>query len=153
MSQFTYIVQVETERVSGLFAGKDEIEAVITEALENCESDISLTGLGAEGSSEYEVASYTVDTQDPDDYDRMVKMWDERPKRGKAKPKPEVEEKREVAINPNESLREPFKSMHRRTVRDLTAMWKGGVAPTDEQATRLLRDAYVLLTGDESVIV
>ena len=61
--RFEFVVSVDVERVDGLFVGRDEIAEAITQALEGAESEIYLSGLGSEGTSEYEVSSYSVEEQ------------------------------------------------------------------------------------------
>lgn len=56
--QFKYQVEFTIERVSGKFASRDQIQQVLMEALE--EIDIDLSGLGADGESEYEVTDSSV---------------------------------------------------------------------------------------------
>lgn len=58
--RFTYTVEVEVRRESGLFVGRDEIGEAIVGALESAESDVALDGLGANGDSEYSIESYSV---------------------------------------------------------------------------------------------
>lgn len=59
MSKFTMLVEVEVERDSGKFAGRDEIfeklEAVVDEV-----SSADLSGLGADSSSEYSVVDVQI---------------------------------------------------------------------------------------------
>ncbi len=52
---------VEVERVSGLFVGRDELTDAIRDAIE----EVDLTGLGANGDSEYEVTSVDVELPEP----------------------------------------------------------------------------------------
>jgi hypothetical protein len=59
--KFSYTVEVEVERIQGKFASRDEIEEFIRLAVEGAESDIDLSGIGADGDSEYEVVSFEVE--------------------------------------------------------------------------------------------
>lgn len=64
MSASRYVIEVETEHVSGKFAGVDDIEEKIGDALDEVESSIDLSGLGPDGDSEYEVSGFTVEAVD-----------------------------------------------------------------------------------------
>lgn len=55
---FQFEVTIETQRVSGKFASRDEIVEAITEALESL--DVDLYGLGVDGDSEYELLDVDV---------------------------------------------------------------------------------------------
>lgn len=57
--QFTFTVTAEVERVTGKFASREEIAEQILEALEGADPG-SISGVGADGSSEYEVTSFDV---------------------------------------------------------------------------------------------
>lgn len=57
--QFRYKVTVDVGRITGKFVSREDIADAITEALEALEPDLS--GLGADGDSEYEVAELTVE--------------------------------------------------------------------------------------------
>lgn len=46
-------IEVEVERVTGKFAGRDEIEEILVSAIEEAD----LYGVGADGESEYEIVS------------------------------------------------------------------------------------------------
>lgn len=63
MAIHTFIVEVEVDRDSGLFASRDEIGERIEEALMEVES-VDLSGLGANSDSEYSVQSFSVDVVD-----------------------------------------------------------------------------------------
>lgn len=54
-------VWIEVNRVQGKFASRDEIEDAFQEALEEAIDSIDLDGLGADGTSEYEVTDSGVD--------------------------------------------------------------------------------------------
>lgn len=58
---FEYKITVEVERESGKFAGRDEIDDVIRQAIEDGVQYIDLSGLGADGTSVYTVTDTTVD--------------------------------------------------------------------------------------------
>lgn len=59
-------VYVEVEHVSGKFAPRDEVEDAVADAIERAEvSDIS--GVGADGASEYAITEWGVAVVDPDD--------------------------------------------------------------------------------------
>lgn len=53
MPSYQFTVTYEVERVSGKFAGREELTEAITDALYDAAPDLS--GLGADGDSEYEV--------------------------------------------------------------------------------------------------
>lgn len=53
-------VIVELERTSGKFAGKDEIRDQLRDELEGMDPG-SVSGVGADGDSEYEVVSWEVE--------------------------------------------------------------------------------------------
>lgn len=52
-------VEVEVERVSGLFASKEEITEAIISEIENANPG-SISGVGANGDSEYEITDFNV---------------------------------------------------------------------------------------------
>lgn len=56
--RFTYTVEVEVERIQGKFASRDEISEAIASALEEVEGNIYVSGIGADGDSEYEVVLF-----------------------------------------------------------------------------------------------
>ena len=58
--RFTVILEVEVERTEGKFASRDEIAEAIQEALAHVREGESLSGLGADGTSEYEIISSEV---------------------------------------------------------------------------------------------
>lgn len=64
MTGFRYVIECEVERVSGKFAPADEIEEKIGEACDEVESSIDVSGLGADGDSEYEVVSFSASAED-----------------------------------------------------------------------------------------
>ena len=68
--RFTVVIEVEVERTEGKFASRDEIAEAIQEALANTGEGESLSGLGADGDSEYEITSSVV-----------VEVADETPKK------------------------------------------------------------------------
>jgi hypothetical protein len=55
MGTLRYVVEVTTERESGLFAGRDEIAEKIEDALNDALQDVDLTGLGSQSNSDYAV--------------------------------------------------------------------------------------------------
>lgn len=59
--RFSYTVEVEVERVQGKFASRDEIGELILEQLQG--ADIDVSGVGADGDSEYEVVSFDVNEE------------------------------------------------------------------------------------------
>ena len=68
--RFLVMIEVEVERTEGKFASRDEIAEAIQEALANAGEGESLSGLGADGDSEYEIISSAV-----------VEVSDETPKK------------------------------------------------------------------------
>lgn len=72
MAEAQFTVTVEYERESGKFVSRDEIADVIVEALEG--ADIELSGLGADGDSEYTVGSISAyESTPPNGYDTALK--------------------------------------------------------------------------------
>jgi len=57
--KFSFIVEVEVERVEGKFASRDEIDETIAEWLESADEG-TVDGIGADGESSYEVTSWSV---------------------------------------------------------------------------------------------
>lgn len=57
---FKVEIEVEVERIEGKFASRDEIAEAIQEALASAGEGDSLSGIGADGTSEYEIVSSTV---------------------------------------------------------------------------------------------
>lgn len=57
--RFEFKVEVEVERVEGKFASKDEIAEQLRDDIERADPG-SVSGVGADGSSEYEVTSWEV---------------------------------------------------------------------------------------------
>jgi hypothetical protein len=60
MSTFHFLVEVDVERDTGKFVGRDEIADAIASALEDGADMASLSGLGADSASEYSVQSTNV---------------------------------------------------------------------------------------------
>ena len=58
--RFTVTLEVEVERVEGKFASRDEIAEAIQEVLASAGEGESLSGIGADGNSEYEITSSVV---------------------------------------------------------------------------------------------
>ncbi|QPE04151.1 hypothetical protein IT882_13215 [Microbacterium schleiferi] len=57
--KFSFTVEVEVERESGKFASRDEMAEQIQEWLEGADEG-SVSGIGADGDSEYAVTSWEV---------------------------------------------------------------------------------------------
>ena len=57
---FTFTVTATVERESGKFVSRDEIQEQLQEALDGANPD-SLSGLGADGDSEYVVSDWSVE--------------------------------------------------------------------------------------------
>jgi hypothetical protein len=57
--RFKILVEVEVERTQGLFAARDEMVDQIVESIESADPG-SLSGIGANGDSEYDVLSWEV---------------------------------------------------------------------------------------------
>lgn len=55
-----FTVEVEVERIQGKFASKDDIESELNQALYDANPS-SISGLGADGTSEYEVTNWEVE--------------------------------------------------------------------------------------------
>lgn len=62
MASFIFTVEVETNRVEGKFATREEQEEQIMEALDGANPG-SIEGVGADGDSSYEIADWTVTVQ------------------------------------------------------------------------------------------
>ena len=71
--RFTVTLELDVERIEGKFASRDEIAEAIQEALAGCGEGESLSGIGADGNSEYEIISSVV-----------VEVADETPAKAKA---------------------------------------------------------------------
>lgn len=61
--RFDFLVSVEVERVEGKFAARDEVEEQLREAIESADPG-SVDGVGADGTSSYEVSSWDVQEQE-----------------------------------------------------------------------------------------
>ena len=61
---FEFLVSVDAERIQGKFATKDEVQEAIQAMLDEANPG-SLDGLGPDGSTEYEIADWSVDFQEP----------------------------------------------------------------------------------------
>lgn len=61
--RFTFTVEVEVERTEGKFASRDEVSEALVEAIESADPG-SVDGVGADGTSTYEVVSFDV-TEEP----------------------------------------------------------------------------------------
>jgi len=59
--QFSGTFSIDVERVEGKFASRDEIEEAIQTAFQDAVGNVNLSGLGADGTSEYEVTDATFD--------------------------------------------------------------------------------------------
>jgi len=57
--KISFEVHVEVERVQGKFASKDDIADLISDWLETANED-SISGVGADGDSEYEILDWQV---------------------------------------------------------------------------------------------
>lgn len=57
--KFKLVVEVEVERTEGKFAGRDEIEEQLVEAIEGADPG-TVDGVGADGASSYEVVAWEV---------------------------------------------------------------------------------------------
>ena len=68
--RFRVTLEVEVEREQGKFASREELAEAITEVLSNAGEGESLSGIGADGDSEYVITSSTV-----------VEVADETPKK------------------------------------------------------------------------
>jgi hypothetical protein len=60
--RFDFLVSVEAERVEGKFASRDEVAEELSSALENADPG-SVDGIGADGTTSYEVTSWDVEEQ------------------------------------------------------------------------------------------
>jgi hypothetical protein len=58
--RFTVILEVEVERTEGKFVSRDELAEAIQEALAGAGEGESMSGLGVDSSSEYEIISTEV---------------------------------------------------------------------------------------------
>lgn len=77
MPKHSYLVTFETERESGLFAGRDEISEKLVETFDTG-GDADLTGLGSQGNSNYYVVDTEVEEIDSKD---LRKFWKENERR------------------------------------------------------------------------
>jgi hypothetical protein len=64
MSSFTFTIEVQVERDSGKFAGRDEIAEQLMEALESADPG-TVDGIGADGDSSYSVVDWSVSEDEP----------------------------------------------------------------------------------------
>lgn len=60
--RFDFLVSVEVERVEGKFASRDEVAEELVSALTDADPS-SIDGIGADGTSSYEVSSWDVEEQ------------------------------------------------------------------------------------------
>lgn len=58
--RFKIELEVEVERIEGKFASRDEVAEALQEALADASVGESLSGLGADAASEYEITSTVV---------------------------------------------------------------------------------------------
>lgn len=58
--RFSVVIEVQVERTEGKFASRDEIAEAVQEALANAGEGETLSGLGVDGTSEYEIISSEV---------------------------------------------------------------------------------------------
>jgi hypothetical protein len=70
--RFDFLVSVEVERVEGKFAAREEVEEQLRDALESADPG-SVDGIGADGTSSYEVQSWDVQEQPKPVRRRLVK--------------------------------------------------------------------------------
>lgn len=61
MSTMFFMVTVEVERESGLFASREDLSTKISEAIQEAESNADLSGLGANSDSQYNVTAFDVE--------------------------------------------------------------------------------------------
>ena len=59
--RFAFTVTVEVERITGKFASRDEIREALETEISDAIGAADLSGLGADGESEYEVTDSSVD--------------------------------------------------------------------------------------------
>ena len=64
MTMLRFVVEVEVERESGLFASRDEISEKVQDSIESGIEDVDLSGLGANSDSQYSVVSYGAEEVD-----------------------------------------------------------------------------------------
>lgn len=62
--RFRIVVEVEAERVQGKFAPKEDVAEQIVEAIESADPG-TISGVGADSDSEYEVVSWEVTEEEP----------------------------------------------------------------------------------------
>jgi hypothetical protein len=60
---FAFTITIEVDRVQGKFASRDEIEGLLIEAIEDIGAT-DLTGIGADGNSEYEISDFSWEVAD-----------------------------------------------------------------------------------------
>ena len=68
--RFAYLVTVDAERIEGKFAGRDEVGEELSSAIEGADPG-SIDGIGADGTSSYEVSDWTVEEVDEDELPRL----------------------------------------------------------------------------------
>lgn len=83
MTTMHFLVEVEADKTSGVFAPRDELEDRISSALEDAAQSADLSSLGANSDSEYEVSQTGVSVLDAkalkaqrDEYDEHVPAYD-----------------------------------------------------------------------------
>lgn len=59
--RFEFSVDVDIERVEGKFVSRDELREIVSDALSEALDGLDLDGLGADGTSTYEVVESNVD--------------------------------------------------------------------------------------------
>jgi hypothetical protein len=64
MMQLTYLVTIEVERDSGMFASRDDISEILSEEIQSSAESASLSGLGPRSDSEYSVSDASVEEMD-----------------------------------------------------------------------------------------
>ena len=78
MTTIRFLVDIDIERESGKFAGRDEISEQFTTAIEEAIENAELSGLGNDGNSVYAITSQDVDTIDNA---RLKKLWEDNERR------------------------------------------------------------------------
>lgn len=139
MSQFTYLVTVDTEREEGLHASRDEQSEKIMEALEQGAQDADISGIGGRSDSAYSVTEIDIQEMEKKElkavnaeYDRRIA--EEAPPESKLKAELRVA-RQDLAAKDREiaRLERKLAAEREKAGNEPTRIWIGGGWDDDEK--------------------
>jgi len=129
MSKLTFLVEIEVERETGKFAGRDEIAEAILEELGSSTENADLSSLGMDGTSVYNIVDVSISELDKKE---LKALWKDNEERvvaeipGDAKLRAEVKSlKRQLLLEAQKTdrLQEKLDASRKETERGRTNVW------------------------------